>query len=60
MLRWLVLGMLIFGLGTGLRDGWVIVKWSKLLHSVGFTSVNPEKPLNWKEFILQLSERDSK
>jgi len=53
MLRWLFLGLLLFGIGTGIRDGWLIVKWSQLLHNVGFTEVDPEKPMNWNKFIFR-------
>ena len=59
MLRWLLLGFLLFGFGTGLRDGWLVVKWSQLLHNVGFTDIDPQQPMNWGEFILGDSERNS-
>tara|TARA_Y100001968_G_C19327320_1_gene702421 strand:+ start:973 stop:1158 length:186 start_codon:yes stop_codon:yes gene_type:complete len=52
MLRLLLLGFLIFGFSTGLKDGWLVIKWSQLLHQVGFESVDPQKPMNWSEFIL--------
>tara|TARA_Y100001968_G_scaffold285959_1_gene286301 strand:- start:1214 stop:1399 length:186 start_codon:yes stop_codon:yes gene_type:complete len=59
MLRWLLLGFLIYGIGTGMRDGWLIVKWSQLLHEIGFTSVDPDKPLDFSEFILERLEKQS-
>tara|TARA_B100000700_G_C14876506_1_gene775926 strand:- start:38 stop:229 length:192 start_codon:yes stop_codon:yes gene_type:complete len=52
MLRLLLLGFLIYSIGTGLNQGWLVVKWSLLLHNIGFTSLDPEKPMKWKEFIL--------
>jgi len=51
MLRWLLLGFLFYGIGVGLHDGWLVVKWSQFFHEIGFTSVDPEKPLKWSEFI---------
>ena len=52
-MRWLLIGTMIFGISTGLRDGWLIIKWSQFLHEIGFTSVDPKKPLNWSEFLLE-------
>ena len=61
MLRWFLLGLLLYGIGFGIHDGWLVVKWSQLLHEVGFTSVDPNKPMNWSELILDWTERsDSK
>jgi len=28
MIRWLVIGLLLFGLTTGVRRGWLQVRWS--------------------------------
>ncbi|WP_320673736.1 4-hydroxythreonine-4-phosphate dehydrogenase [Prochlorococcus sp. MIT 1341] len=52
MLRWLFIGLLLFGFGRGLQNGWIVVKWSQFFHEVGFTDVDPNKPMNWSEFIL--------
>ena len=41
------------GIAIGLNDGWLIVRWSLLLHNIGFTQVDPEKPINWSEFIIK-------
>ena len=43
---------MIYGIGSGLRAGWLVVKWSQLLHEVGFTHIEPNKPMNWSEFFL--------
>jgi len=51
MLRWLLIGVLVFGLGTGMRDGWVIVKWPQLLHNLGLKDIDPNKPLRFGDFI---------
>ncbi|WP_269622086.1 4-hydroxythreonine-4-phosphate dehydrogenase [Prochlorococcus marinus] len=61
MLRFLFLGLVIYGIAIGLRDGWLIVKWSQLFYNVGFSQVDPEKPMNWSEFIIdRLTENESK
>ncbi len=35
MLRWLVLVGLVLGLGTGLRRGWIEVRWGRFLQDLG-------------------------
>tara|TARA_Y100001968_G_C19420082_1_gene751277 strand:+ start:1830 stop:1982 length:153 start_codon:yes stop_codon:yes gene_type:complete len=49
---------MLYSIGIGLRNGWLVVKWSQLLHEVGFTNVDPKKPLDWQEFILERFESD--
>ena len=51
------LGFLLFGVTSGIRDGWLVVKWSQLFYQVGFTEVDPEKPLDWSEFFLGWLEK---
>ncbi|WP_320675883.1 4-hydroxythreonine-4-phosphate dehydrogenase [Prochlorococcus sp. MIT 1300] len=58
MLRLILLGLLFFGLTSGLRDGWLVIKWSQLLNQVGFAEVDPDKPLNWNEFLFSWLERN--
>ena len=43
----------------GLSDGWLIITWSQLFHNIGFTQVDPNKPMNWSEFLLNTLESDS-
>ena len=59
MFRSLLLGFLIYGMVIGLRDGWLVVKWGRFFHSIGFTKVDPNKPMNWQEFIINNLDRDS-
>ncbi len=35
MLRWLLLAGLGFGLVTGVRNGWVELRWDRVLQDVG-------------------------
>jgi hypothetical protein len=30
MIRWLLLGLLLYGLGTGLQRDWIRLNWTKL------------------------------
>ncbi|WP_036892080.1 MULTISPECIES: hypothetical protein [Prochlorococcus] len=59
MLRLFFLIFLVYGIAQGMRDGWLVVKWSQLLHNIGFTQVDPNKPMNWSEFIINRLENDS-
>ena len=35
MIRWLVIGLLVFGFSTGVRRGWLQVRWSLMLQELG-------------------------
>ena len=35
MIRWLVIVLLLFGLTTGVRRGWLQVRWGLMLHELG-------------------------
>ena len=59
MLRLIIIVFLIYGIGTGLRDGWIVVKWSQFLNEMGITASDPDKPLNWSNFIFDRSLKDS-
>ena len=41
MLRWLVIGLLVYGLGTALWEGWLDVQWRRLLHDAGLSFIGP-------------------
>jgi hypothetical protein len=45
MLRWLLLGLLLYGLGTALRKGWIEVQWQRVLDDARFTETGSDKPL---------------
>ena len=57
MLRWLLIGLLLYGLGTALREGWLEVQWSRLLHDAGLTFIDPERPMKLHELPLLTPER---
>ena len=52
MLRWLVIGLLLYGLGTALRQGWLEVQWSQFLHDAGLTFIDPDQPLELHELPM--------
>ena len=52
MLRILSLGLVIFALGAGFKNGWLVIKWSQFFHDIGYTSIDPKQPMNWSKFLL--------
>ena len=57
MLRWLVIGLLLCGLGTALREGWLEVRWSRMLHDAGLTFIDPDQHLRLDQIPLLSPER---
>ncbi len=35
MIRWLIVGSLVTGIGLGLQHGWIEIHWDRLLRSAG-------------------------
>jgi hypothetical protein len=52
MLRWLLLGLLLYGLGTALRKGWIEVQWQRLLEDAGLMDTGSDKPLPLHELPM--------
>ena len=52
MLRWLLIGLLLYGLGTALKQGWLEVQWSQFLHDAGLTFIDPDQPLELHELPM--------
>ncbi len=54
------LGLLLYSIGTGFREGWLVFKGSLFLHNVGFTDIDPSKSVDWSEFFSEvfLGEED--
>jgi hypothetical protein len=45
MLRWLLLVGISLGLVTGMRNGWIELRWDRLLHDAGVPFVpDPDRP----------------
>nr|WP_170953814.1 MULTISPECIES: 4-hydroxythreonine-4-phosphate dehydrogenase [unclassified Synechococcus] len=49
MLRWLLLGLLIYGLGTAFKNGWLEVQWQQLFEDAGLGFDDSEQPLRLHE-----------
>jgi hypothetical protein len=48
MLRWLIVGSLLVGLGVGFRNGWIQVKWEKMAADTNLPFLaDPGQPLRW-------------
>lgn len=45
MIRWLLVGSLLFGLGTGLRRGWIEVNWALLAKDLNLPFLNDQDHL---------------
>ena len=58
MLRWLMLGLIGFGLVTGFRHGWLVVQWNQLLQDAGLTLVDPDQSFDLHEFIFGGSDQN--
>jgi hypothetical protein len=52
MLRWLLLGLLLYGLGTALRTGWIEVQWQRLFEDAGLTETDSDKPIPLHELPM--------
>jgi hypothetical protein len=45
MLRWLMLGLLLFGLGTGFNREWLQLRWGLMMRDLGMPFVcDPKEP----------------
>ncbi|MEB3166477.1 MAG: 4-hydroxythreonine-4-phosphate dehydrogenase [Cyanobacteriota bacterium] len=48
MLRWLIVGLLLLGLGIGLQRGWLMVRWDRMAEDTNLPFLNdPGQPLRW-------------
>ncbi|MEB3201058.1 MAG: 4-hydroxythreonine-4-phosphate dehydrogenase [Synechococcaceae cyanobacterium] len=45
MVRWLLVGLLVLGLGVGLRNGWLEVHWDRMNKDLGVPFLNKQDPL---------------
>ncbi|MBC1260358.1 hypothetical protein FQK07_03585 [Synechococcus sp. BSF8S] len=45
MIRWLLLGGLVLGLGQGLQKGWVVIDWCRLKRDLSIPTLNDLQPL---------------
>ncbi|MFN7899557.1 MAG: 4-hydroxythreonine-4-phosphate dehydrogenase [Synechococcaceae cyanobacterium] len=45
MIRWLIVGSLITGIGLGLQNGWIEIHWDRLFRSAGMELPAPVDPI---------------
>jgi hypothetical protein len=44
MLRCLLVGSLLFGMGVGIRNGWIEVKWAKIVQDLNVPFLSDPEP----------------
>ena len=44
MIRWLLIGAMFFGLGTGLQRGWITIDWCRFLAETKLPTLNNLQP----------------
>ena len=53
MLRLFLLGLLLVGLATGLRNQWLTVNWNKMLGDMGLPAADTEEePIDFNRLII--------
>ena len=52
MLRLLLLGLLLYGMGTALRKGWIEVQWQRVLDDAGLMDNGSDQPLPLHELPM--------
>ena len=58
MLRLLLLGLMVVGLATGLRQQWLVVDWLKLTDDLGLPAPDDTEPFDFNQLIIGDQERD--
>lgn len=46
MVRWILLGSIFFGLGLGVRNGWVEIHWEKMAQDLNVPFLTDPEPLD--------------
>ena len=53
MLRLLLLGCLLVGLASGLRNGWIELNWSRFLEDVGLPVPEEGKGFDFNRWLIE-------
>ena len=53
MLRLLLLGCLLVGLASGLRNGWIELNWSRFLEDVGLPVPEQGKGFDFNRWLIE-------
>ena len=58
MLRLLLLGLMLVGLATGLRQQWLLIDWLKLTDDLGLPAPEDLEPIDFNRVIIGDQARD--
>ena len=58
MLRLLLLGLLLVGIATGLRQQWLVLDWTRMLNDLGMPFAEDAKPIDFNRLIMGVQELD--
>ena len=52
VLRLLLLGLLLVGLATGVRQQWLQIHWDRLLNDLGAGGVGDDEPFDFNQWLI--------
>ena len=52
VLRLLLLGLLLLGLATGVRQQWLQIHWDRLLNDLGAGGFGDEEPFDFNQWLI--------
>ncbi len=58
MLRLLLLGLMLVGLATGLRQQWLVIDWYKLTDDLCLPAPDNSEPFDFNRLIIGDQDRD--
>lgn len=58
MLRLLLLGLLLVGIATGLRQQWLVLDWTRMLNDLGMPFAEDGEPIDFNRLIMGVQELD--
>ena len=58
MLRLLLLGLLLVGIATGLRQQWLVIDWARMLNDLGMPFAVDDEPIDFNRLIMGVQELD--
>jgi len=58
LLRLLLLGLLLVGIATGLRQQWLVLDWTRMLNDFGMPFVEDGEPIDFNRLIMGVQELD--
>ena len=58
MLRLLLLGLLLVGIATGLRQQWLVLDWTRMLNDLGMPFAEDGEPIDFNRLIMGVQEPD--